>query len=64
VRLPEDIEYVQIDAGLDQEYPIYSANLSDVEAPWRHDSTKLASSILDLYNERTGPIGHEMNSGL
>ncbi len=64
VRLPEDIEYVQIDAGLDQEYPIYSANLSDVEAPWRHDSTKLASTILDLYNERTGPIGHEMNSGL
>lgn len=60
-RLPEDIEYVRIEAGLDQKYPIYSANLSDVEAPWRHDSTKLASAILDLYNERTGPIGHEMN---
>jgi uncharacterized cofD-like protein len=63
-RLPEDIEYVCIEDELDKEYPIYSANLSDTEAPWRHDSSKLASAILDLYNERTGPIGREMSSDL
>lgn len=63
-RLPEDIEYVCIENDLDKEYPIYSANLSDTEAPWRHDSSKLASAILDLYNERTGPIGREMSSDL
>ncbi len=63
-RLPADIEYVCIDDELDKDYPIYSANLSDTEAPWRHDSTKLASVILDLYNERTGPISREMNSDL
>ncbi len=63
-RLPEDIEYVCIEDELAKEYPIYSANLSDTEAPWRHDSSKLASAILDLYNERTGPIGREMNSDL
>jgi len=63
-KLPDDIEYVCIENELDKEYPIYSANLSDSEAPWRHDSTKLASAILDLYNERTGPIGREMNSEL
>jgi len=63
-RLPKDIDYVRIDAGLEEEYPIYSTNLSDLEAPWRHDSTKLAAAILDLYNERTGPIVREMNSEL
>lgn len=63
-KLPENIEYVCIENELDKEYPIYSANLSDSEAPWRHDSSKLASAILDLYNERTGPIGREMNSDL
>ncbi len=63
-RLPKDIDYVPIDNGLEEEYPIYSANLSDIEAPWRHDSTKLASAILDLYNERTGPISRELNSEL
>ncbi|MBE0686976.1 MAG: YvcK family protein [Anaerolineaceae bacterium] len=63
-RLPVDIEYVCIEDELDSEYPIYSANLSDSEAPWRHDSSKLASAILDLYNERTGPIGRELNSEL
>lgn len=64
VRLPGDIEYVCPEEYLENEYPIYSANLSDSEAPWRHDSIKLASTILDLYNERTGPIGREMNSEL
>ncbi len=63
-RLPGDIDYVCVEADLEKEYPIYSANLSDSEAPWRHDSLKLASAIMDLYNERTGPIGREMNSDL
>ncbi len=63
-RLPEDIEYVCIDDELENEYPVYSTNLSDSEAPWRHDSMKLASVVMDLYNERTGPIGWEMDSEL
>ncbi len=63
-KLPEDIEFVCLDEDLNKEYPVYSTNLSDSEAPWRHDSTKLASAILDLYNERTGPIGRELSSEL
>jgi uncharacterized cofD-like protein len=59
-RLPEDIEFVCIEDDLEKEYPIYSTNLKDPALPWRHDSTKLATTILDLYNERTGPIGREM----
>jgi uncharacterized cofD-like protein len=63
-HLPDDIEYVCIDDELENKYPIYSTNLIDSEAPWRHDSKKLASVILDLYNERTGPVGWEMGSDL
>lgn len=63
-KLPEDIDYVCIEDELENAYPIYSANLNDSEAPWRHDSSKLASAILDLYNERTGPIVREMNLDL
>jgi uncharacterized cofD-like protein len=63
-HLPDDIEYVCIDDELENKYPIYSTNLIDSEAPWRHDSKKLASVILDLYNERTGPVGWEMDSDL
>jgi uncharacterized cofD-like protein len=63
-KLPEEIEFVCLDEDLEKEYPVYAANLSDTEAPWRHDSIKLASAILDLYNERTGPIGREFSSEL
>jgi uncharacterized cofD-like protein len=63
-KLPEDIEFVCLEEELPNEYPIYSSNLSDPSIPWRHDSSKLASAIFDLYNERTGPIGRELNSEL
>ncbi len=54
--LPEGIEYVCIDKELEENYFVYSGNLVDDNSPWRHDSYKLANSIIDLYNERTGPI--------
>jgi hypothetical protein len=28
----------------------------DQERPWRHDSTRLAQTLMDLYYERTGPL--------
>jgi hypothetical protein len=37
-------------------YPLYGANLVDVEHPWRHDSEKLAQTLIDLLFERTGPL--------
>ncbi len=37
-------------------YPIYWADLIDKVQPWRHDSAKLAKAIIDLYQERTGPL--------
>ncbi len=55
-NLPEKTEWVKTDAEVDVEYGIYKADLVDEEHPWRHDSTKLAKAIMDLYQERTGPL--------
>lgn len=60
-QLPEGIGFVRIDAGLEEEYPIYSTNLIDSEKAWRHDSVKLAQAIMDLYYERTGPVAGREN---
>jgi uncharacterized cofD-like protein len=34
----------------------YSADLVDVGHPWRHDPTKLAQVIMNIFYERTGPL--------
>jgi hypothetical protein len=36
---------------------LYTADLVDYEYPWRHDSLKLAQVVMDLFYERTGPLG-------
>ncbi len=54
--LPDGVFWVQPEQGLDQEYPIYQADLVDRDNPWRHDSVLLAQAIIDLYFERTGPL--------
>lgn len=61
-KLPDNVQYVCMEEDLEKNYPVYCSNLNDQEAPWRHDSTRLASAILDLYNERTGPLARESNS--
>jgi len=35
----------------------YCADLVDDDHPWRHDSLKLAQVIMDIFYERTGPLG-------
>ena len=54
--LPTGIDWVKIEKDLDEEYPIYKTDLLDESNPWRHDSSKLAQVIIDLFNERTGPL--------
>jgi uncharacterized cofD-like protein len=54
--LPENINWVIAEADLDEDYPIYQADLIDVLHPWRHDSKKLGEVIMELYQERTGPL--------
>ena len=55
-ELPSTIDWVRVEPGLEDEYPIYQADLVDDLYPWRHDSRKLAQVIINLYQERTGPL--------
>ena len=55
-KLSPGIDWVRTVPGKELELPIYSADLIDTVQPWRHDSTKLAKAIMDLYQERTGPL--------
>lgn len=54
--LPDGIDYVEADGKLSRNHIVYQANLADDEAPWRHNSDKLARTIMDLFYERTGPL--------
>jgi uncharacterized cofD-like protein len=53
--LPADVSWVKVNEEENQ-HPIYQADLLDVDNPWRHDSNKVAKTVMDLYFERTGPL--------
>lgn len=36
--------------------PVYTADLVDDERPWHHDSARLAEALINLLQERTGPL--------
>lgn len=55
-NLPAPLEWVRLEPELKEQYSVYQADLLDVDNPWRHDSLKLARTIMDLLNERTGPL--------
>ena len=55
-KLPENSQWVIMDDELKDDYPVYSADLVDDERPWRHESEKLARVLMDLLEERTGPL--------
>ncbi len=52
----QDIEWVRVDEALDTDFSIYCTDIVSKENPRRHDSEKLALAIMDLFNERTGPV--------
>jgi uncharacterized cofD-like protein len=55
-QLPNGSEWVKSMPETESEYPVYRSDLVDHIQPWRHDSSKLARVIIDLYQERTGPL--------
>ena len=55
-ELPEGIRWVETENDLEIEYPLHRSNLTDPLQAWRHDSGKLAQVLMDLYQERTGPL--------
>lgn len=55
-KLPASIDWVRVEPDLGEDYNIYQADLVDNLYPWRHDARKLAQVIIDLFQERTGPL--------
>lgn len=60
-KLPPGVDWVHPTSQLQDEYPTYLGNFMDEEQPHRHDSIKLAQTVMDLYNERTGPTAKSEN---
>jgi uncharacterized cofD-like protein len=53
--LPQGVSWVKVNEDENQ-HPVYQADLLDVDNPWRHDSSKVAKTVMDLFFERTGPL--------
>ncbi|HRQ24023.1 MAG TPA: 2-phospho-L-lactate transferase CofD family protein, partial [Anaerolineales bacterium] len=51
-----DSVWVKVDEMTLSDERTYTVDLVDDAHPWRHDSLKLAQVIMDVYNERTGPL--------
>jgi uncharacterized cofD-like protein len=50
-------QWVRVDERSRADPRYYGADLIDDDHPWRHDPVKLSQVLLDLYFERTGPLG-------
>ena len=48
--------WVKVDERTLADDRTYATDLVDDAHPWRHDSAKLAQAIMDLFEERTGPL--------
>jgi hypothetical protein len=48
--------WVRADERSMQDSRIYTSDLVDENRSWHHDSRKLSQVLIDLYNERTGPL--------
>lgn len=55
-QLPEGVEWVKLVHRLTRKFKMYPADLVDSSWPARHDSQKIARIILELYQEKTGPL--------
>jgi uncharacterized cofD-like protein len=55
-QLPDGIQWVRLEDDLEADYAVYRTSLIDPARPWRHDSAKLAQVLMDLLQERTGPL--------
>lgn len=55
-KLLEDMQWVSLGDVSEIGYPMYMIDMVDENEPWHHDSKKLASVLMDLYQARTGPL--------
>lgn len=55
-QLNDGSQFVQCDEQTLADPRTYCADLSDENYPWRHDSNKLAATLIQLLDEYTGPL--------
>ena len=55
-QLDEGSQFVRADEKTLADPRTYTANIADENYPWRHDSNKLASTLIQLLEEYTGPL--------
>jgi uncharacterized cofD-like protein len=55
-ELERGCEWVRIDEADARDSRIYFTDLIDYDNLLQHDAVKLAQTLIDLYNERTGPL--------
>ena len=53
---PAGTQWVTAEEGLGQQYALYNASVADPEHPGHHQAIKLAQLLIDLLQERTGPL--------
>lgn len=49
-------QWVRTDEKMMADKRVYCANLTDAGYPWRHDSEKLARTLIEILDEYTGPL--------
>ena len=54
--MPKGVRWVRPEKDDSNVYPLYFNDLVDEQFPWRHDSVKLARTLVELLEERTGPL--------
>ena len=55
-EIPANLSWVKRNGQLDGRYDFYATNLNHPQFPGQHDPNKTAKAIMDLYQERTGPL--------
>jgi len=55
-HLGSGVDWVRVDERLLHHTAVYCADLIDPDYPWRHNSSLLAKTVMDLFYERTGPL--------
>jgi uncharacterized cofD-like protein len=58
-KLEKGIQWVKVDSKLESNPRLYCSDLADHRQPDHHDAIKLAEVLMDLYNERTGPLNKD-----
>ncbi|MCJ7512825.1 MAG: uridine diphosphate-N-acetylglucosamine-binding protein YvcK [Anaerolineales bacterium] len=63
VPAPEAVHYVPPPATALGSASVFASDLVDPQRPWRHDPAKLAAALIQILEERTGPLESAMPIG-